>query len=201
MSRGSPRYPIKPPLPVGEDRAGAEAWQAQIALSDTVDKLGQIVIHPGGQIGSQEARAELFLLAGVHSGFDIKATQWRLTGAPGATVEGSVRITAGVVQFSNINFVAMPDSTNGNPLIKVKTGATALFTNCRFLNLSVFNGVFVLVDAGGKAIFSNSLFEPATTNATNVVSNLSIITDTYIIGGSNKTGKLHNNVTIIAETN
>jgi hypothetical protein len=200
MSRGAPRFPLKPPLPVGKGREDAEDWQAQLAVTEVLDRLGQTIIQPGGAIGSQDARAELLLLSGVHSGFDITATQWRLSGAPGATVEGKVRITSGVVQFDNINFAAMTDGDNGNPLVHVKADATALFTNCRFLNLSRDNGVFVLVDSGGKATFTNSFFEPATTNAANVVSNAGALANVYIVGGSNKTGKLHNNVTIIAET-
>jgi hypothetical protein len=200
MSRGAPRFPLKTPLPEGADRAGAEAWQAQTAVETSIDRLGSVVVQPGGAIGTNDDRAEVLLLAGKHSGFEIEGVQWRVSGVPGAQVEGPVKVSSGFVQFEGIVFAAFPDTNNSARLISVAAGATAVFVNCRFLHTGRLPCKFVDIDATGKAHFIGCVFEPSTTAALNVVVNAGVVGNVYIIGCSNLTGKTHTSVTTIAET-
>lgn len=180
----------------GQSKVGRLNWDSRATVADLVAALGTDVAAPAAPVVEPQVRDNLVaVLAGDHGALSLANADTQVDCAPGAifsrpsTLRASCRVTGAWFKGSDAQtLVAIADA-----------GATAIFQGCRFSKPSGVTGSYVTMVAGSRAHFIGCLFDGAQTVG-NVVNNAGVPADAFSIGCSNKTGRLHANVTTIAET-
>lgn len=159
------------------------------ALAISIIAAGQPPIEP------QSADNGVLLLSGDHGGARLTKPGTILAGQPGARVRLALSISADAtvrdLLFDSPGALAF--------LVAVSNNATVVFQNCRFRKKATDTGDYVTLTSGCKAHFIGCFFE-GTPSVGNVVNNAGAALNCFIIGCSNKTGRVHVNVTTLAET-
>ena len=172
-------------------------------VSRTVGGLGGVVISPEYALVEAKVRDNtLVLLAGNHGGALIKKPNTLIIGQPGAVVNRLWEIdTDGeVTRIQSVHFRCLdPKADNAAALINIAANCTVIFTNCTFELEGVDMVAMANFVATAKGSFNGCTFTPTQTTGAPIV-NPGIITNVYVIGCSNMTGRVHNLVTIIGET-
>ncbi len=158
-------------------------------IATSVIAAGQPLLLP------KSADNDVLLLAGDHGGGKLSTPGLVLQGQPGSRVTGLVRFTAD----TSIRGVLFDSPGHLAALCTLDKNCTVVFAGCRFRKTRLDVGNYVTMTAGCKAHFVGCFFE-GTPAAGNVVNNAGLAANLFIIGCSNKTGRLHANVTTIAET-
>ena len=121
----------------------------------------------------------MFLSAEDHV-FGLEKDGTRIDGIPGTTNSiDPLNLSVSVTTIYGVEFIGA---------INISANASVTFNNCRF-------NKGIAIEAGGKAHFNSCYYKN-----TGVINNAGIAANVYVIGCINKTGLVHTNATIIAET-
>lgn len=189
--------PLQPELLIrGQTKVGRLNWDSRATVADLVEALGTDLAPPDAPVVEVQTRDnQVAVLAGDHGALVLTAADTHLACSPGtvfsrpSTIRASCRVAGAWFRGSDAQTV----------LAIADTGATVIFEGCRFTKPAGVGGNYVTLVAGARAHFVGCLFDGAQT-AGNVVNNAGAAGDAFSIGCSNKTGRLHVNVTTIAET-
>jgi hypothetical protein len=167
---------------------------------EVVDRLGELgdVVAPSGSniVEPKKADNAVFALAGPHGGLQVEADGLYVDGAVGATFDRRVTVDKHAT-FVGCTFSTM--DVGQASLVTVRTGAKAVFLNCRFQRAydTPVDKTFVTVDSGGKAVLSGcmlgALNNPSTYGVLNgsgnaIVNNAAnAATDCHVLGSVNHT--------------
>lgn len=180
----------------GQSKVGRLNWNSRATVADLVQALGTDVAAPAAPVVEVQTRDNMVaVLASEHGALVLGAADTQVDCAPGtvfsrpSTIRASCRITG-----------AWFKGTDAQTLVAVTdANTTVIFQGCRFTKPSGTTGNYVTLVAGARAHFIGCLFDGVQTVG-NVVSNAGLPAAAFSIGCSNKTTRLHANVTTIAET-
>jgi hypothetical protein len=168
--------------------------EARAEYFSLLDALAPVV--PGTAIEEDRIVSNRFgLLPGMFGGFTTKRQDTRVGGIGAAPVVGKhVRVTSDAF-FYDMEFSSTDDYKKALVTVGFSDNPVAVFHGCLFTKLISSSPTFVELQTSAKAIFVGCVFRGAPGAAGNVIANPNAITDVYLVGCYNKTGKPIGNVT------
>tara|TARA_R110000765_G_scaffold25337_2_gene62680 strand:+ start:2073 stop:2687 length:615 start_codon:yes stop_codon:yes gene_type:complete len=191
-----------------ESMFGPARWELEnIAIREGVARLvsslgERILLSEDAYKSLKISDNRMFMGSGDHPGIKVDADDTLFVAAPGVRVTRKVVIEESCV-FSGIHFTstAIEDPNNIDVLVDITTSrATVIFERCVFEKGPTHATNAVNIAAGSKAQFIGCIFRPVMTSTGVVIDNAGVPADVNTVACSNITGRLHNNVTNIAET-
>lgn len=182
---------------VTEPGASLEELQAYLDLQRRIGGLSLVEPLRPIQEKLQSGNAWL-LLAGEHRGLNITKPAGRLHAAPGAYLSRRAVLSTSV-DILGLKFGPSGESDRALALVDVTAAASVVFYGCHFERQAEDTGFYVNIASGGRASFVGCTFS-GTPAAAFAINNAGALVNVGVVGGSNRTGLGHNNVTVIWET-